>query len=65
MATFALLTVQYTTDKTRPELINLDQVVRIIDAPGGKGSTLYFGVSGPEIRVTEGIAEIQGKLAGG
>jgi hypothetical protein len=63
MATFVHLTVKFTLEKSRAELINLDKVVRIIDAPNGKGCTLYLGVDGPEIRVAESSAEILQKLA--
>jgi hypothetical protein len=63
MATLVLLTVHYAADKTRTELINIDQVVRIIDSPKGTGSALYFGVSGPEIVVAESISEIQQQLS--
>jgi hypothetical protein len=63
MKNLVLLTVQYTIDKTRPELINLRHVFRVIDSPGGKGSTLYFGVNGPEMKITETISELQQKIA--
>jgi hypothetical protein len=63
MATLLLLNVQYAVGKTRTELINLDQVVRIIEPASGKGSLLYFGVSGPEISVVETISEIQEQLS--
>ena len=63
MTTLVLLTVSYAAGKTRPELINLDQVVRIIDSTKGTGSTLYFGVTGPEISVTESISDIQRQVS--
>lgn len=63
MATLVLLTVNYAAGKTRPELINLDHVVRIIDSTKGTGSTLYLGVNGPEISVAESIGDIQQQLS--
>jgi hypothetical protein len=65
MANLVTLTVQYTTDKTRSELINLDQVFGVVDAPNGIGSILYFGVNRPEVRVTENIKEVREKMKEG
>jgi hypothetical protein len=62
MTKFIFLTVQYTTEKTREELINVGHVYRVIDSPNGKGATLYFGVSGPEIKVTETVKDVYNKI---
>jgi H+/Cl- antiporter ClcA len=62
MQQFILLNVQFSTGRTRTELINADKISRIIESPAGNGSSIFFGVEGPAIQVTETIGEILHKL---
>ncbi len=58
MENFITLTVAFAKDKTRTELINVNQVYRIIERE--RGCLLCFDASGTSnIEVTESKAEIQ------
>lgn len=62
MSTFISLTVAFTVDKTRKELINMNKVVRIIE--GSTGTMVCFNTSGSDhIIVKESKEEIE-KLIG-
>lgn len=61
MKNFITLTVAYAKDKTRPELINMNQVYRIIER--SSGCLVCFDASGASnIEVTESKAEIEKRL---
>ena len=63
MKTFIPLTVAFTKDQTRTELINMAQVVRIIQ--GNAGTMVCFNSSGTDhIMVKESRHEIE-KLVNG
>lgn len=58
MKTFISLTVAFTKDQTRTELINMNQVVRIIQ--GNSGTMVCFNSSGTDhILVKETKEEIE------
>ncbi len=62
MKNFITLKVAFAKDKTRPELINMNQVYRIIER--GSGCLVCFDSSGANnIEVTESKADIE-KLLG-
>ena len=62
MKTFVTLTVAFTKDQTRPELINLSKVYRIIER--GSGCLICFNSSGSDnIEVKESKIEIEKMMA--
>ncbi len=62
MKTFVNLTVAFTKDQTRSEIINLSKVYRIIER--GSGCLICFNSSGSDnIEVKESKAEVEKLIA--